>query len=301
MPKFSDYPDSAVNAAKRAISHKEKNGTQCGTQVGWVRARQIANKQGFDEDMIKRIFSFLSRAKVYDQGKYTDENGGDICGSIMYDAWGGDSMRTWAEGKLNKLEKERKNMQFKKEIEDVLNSIKALFSEEKPMTQSRTLDGSLVEWEGETLSVGAKFYVLTDEGKKPAENGSYELENGDVILVEGSTVKDVFTKMHEEMNEFNPQEFAAIMSRLDAVEAKLAETEQKLADAELKLSEAQVKFSEVKTDDTAEKVLSAIEELRTELSKLPLEQPVRGTQTEIDENGKYAAIFNKLKKDKINK
>lgn len=192
-------------------------------------------------------------------------------------------------------------MELRKEIEQVLNNIKALFAEEKPVTQSRTLDGNLVEWEGETLSVGAKFYVLTDEGKKVAEDGSYELENGDVILVEGSTVKDVFTKMHEEMNEFNPQEFAAMMSRLDAVEAKLAETEQKLADAELKLSEAQVKFSEVKTDDTAEKVLLAIEELRTELSKLPVEQPARGTQTEIEDKGKYAAIFNRLKTEKNNK
>ncbi len=109
---LSDYPEAAVNNAKRAIKHKEENGSSCGTQVGWIRARQIANKESFDEAMIKRIFSFLSRAKTYDQGKYVDENGSEICGSIMYDAWGGDAMKTWAERKLNQFESERKGQKM---------------------------------------------------------------------------------------------------------------------------------------------------------------------------------------------
>lgn len=107
---FSDYPKSAISNAKRAIKHKEENGSDCGTQVGWIRARQIAQGKSFDESMIKRIYSFLSRAKTYDQGKYTDDDGNEICGSIMYDAWGGDSMKTWAESKLNQLERKRESM-----------------------------------------------------------------------------------------------------------------------------------------------------------------------------------------------
>lgn len=50
---------------------------------------------------IKRTYSFLSRAKTYDRGRYTDEDGKPLCGSIMYDAWGGDSMLRWAKSKLN--------------------------------------------------------------------------------------------------------------------------------------------------------------------------------------------------------
>ena len=87
MPTYNDYPQSAVRAAKKALKHKEENGSSCGTRVGWFRANQIANKEGLDLSEIKRTFSFLSRAEVYNQNKYFDENGSEICGSIMYDAW----------------------------------------------------------------------------------------------------------------------------------------------------------------------------------------------------------------------
>lgn len=140
MPKFSDYPQSAVNNAKRAIKHKEDNGSDCGTQVGWIRARQIANKEGFDEPMIKRIFSFLSRAKTYDQGKYVDEDGNEICGSIMYDAWGGDSMKTWAERKLNEIEKEENSKTMSnKEQRTYTGSIEIRMNDDG--SESRTIEG----------------------------------------------------------------------------------------------------------------------------------------------------------------
>ena len=49
-------------------------------------------------------FSFLSRAETYNQGKFTDEDGREICGSVMYAAWGGTSMRSWCSGVINKAE-----------------------------------------------------------------------------------------------------------------------------------------------------------------------------------------------------
>ena len=109
MP-YSDYPQSAVNNAKRALKHKEENGSSCGTRVGWERANQIARKEKLSVSTIKRTYSFLSRAKVYDQGKYFDEDGNEICGSIMYDAWGGDSMRAWAKRKIDNLPESERNM-----------------------------------------------------------------------------------------------------------------------------------------------------------------------------------------------
>ena len=106
MPTYNDYPQSAVRAAKKALKHKEENGSSCGTRVGWFRANQIANKEGLDLSEIKRTFSFLSRAKVYNQNKYIDADGNEICGSIMYDAWGGETMKGWAERKINELKEE---------------------------------------------------------------------------------------------------------------------------------------------------------------------------------------------------
>jgi HK97 family phage prohead protease len=106
MPTYNDYPQSAVRAAKKALKHKEENGSSCGTRVGWFRANQIANKEGLDLLEIKRTFSFLSRAEVYNQNKYFDEDGSEICGSIMYDAWGGETMKGWAERKINEIKEE---------------------------------------------------------------------------------------------------------------------------------------------------------------------------------------------------
>jgi len=126
MP-YKTYPQSATNAAKKALKHKEDNGSKCGTSVGWNRARQLANREALSEDEVIRTYSFLSRAKVYDQGKYFDENENEICGSIMYDAWGGSTMLPWAEKTANKIMEDRSNnnqmerryfnIEFKSDIE----------------------------------------------------------------------------------------------------------------------------------------------------------------------------------------
>ena len=106
MP-YSNYPQSATNAAKKALKHKEDNGSKCGTSVGWSRAKQLSSRQELSDDEVIRTYSFLSRAKVYDQGKYFDEDDNEICGSIMYDAWGGSTMLPWAERTANKIMDER--------------------------------------------------------------------------------------------------------------------------------------------------------------------------------------------------
>jgi ATP-dependent Clp protease protease subunit len=119
---YADYPDTAKNNARRALDHK-KNGSNCGTRVGWLRANQIANGEGLSEDTVQRTYSFLSRAETYDQGKYFDEDGNEICGSIMYDAWGGSAMRDWAEAKFKKIEREKESKAMAKFNIDILGEI----------------------------------------------------------------------------------------------------------------------------------------------------------------------------------
>ena len=106
---YADYPDAAKSNARRALKHKRENGSDCGTRVGWFRAEQISSGEGLTEDEVRRTYSFLSRAEVYDAGKYIDEDGSEICGSIMYDAWGGSAMKTWAESKFKKIQREKEN------------------------------------------------------------------------------------------------------------------------------------------------------------------------------------------------
>ena len=96
MP-YNDYPKAASENAQRALDFREENGTDCGTPVGWARANQLAGKETISDETLVRTYSFLSRARTYDQGKFTDEDGKEICGSIMYAAWGGDEMLRWAE------------------------------------------------------------------------------------------------------------------------------------------------------------------------------------------------------------
>lgn len=106
MP-YNNYPKAATENAQRALDHKEKNGSDCGTPVGWARARQLADRETISKETVRRTYSFLSRAKVYDQGDFTDEDGKEICGSIMYAAWGGDEMLRWSRMIIDRLEEDR--------------------------------------------------------------------------------------------------------------------------------------------------------------------------------------------------
>ena len=79
MESFRDYPDSVSNNAKKGIELNEKGGNKCATQVGKVRAQQLAQKQPVSVDTIKRMYSYLSRAQ-----EYYDEGDKESCGYISY-------------------------------------------------------------------------------------------------------------------------------------------------------------------------------------------------------------------------
>lgn len=94
---FDNYPKSASEMAKSALEFTEKNPNNCATAVGKRRARDLAQRNPLSYDTVKRVKSYLSRAKTYDTGSFTDEDGKPVCGSISYAYWGGDSMLSWAE------------------------------------------------------------------------------------------------------------------------------------------------------------------------------------------------------------
>lgn len=131
MP-WTDYPQAATDNAKRALKIREEEGTDCGTPVGWESARIIANKEAITEQRLPRIYSFLSRAKVYDKGRFKDEEGKQICGSIMYAAWGGDEMLTWAKKTYEEME-EKELKRHIKNIEETETEIVITFGKGEPM------------------------------------------------------------------------------------------------------------------------------------------------------------------------
>lgn len=99
LESFRDYPDSVSNNAKKGIELNEKQNNKCATQVGKVRAQQLAQKQPLSVATIKRMYSYLSRAQ-----EYYDEGDTTSCGYISYLLWGGLSGRRWAESKLKELD-----------------------------------------------------------------------------------------------------------------------------------------------------------------------------------------------------
>lgn len=101
---YSDYPDSVKNNAKKVLKWVEENGWgSCGTEVGKIRANQLANGEPISVETIRRMYSYLSRHEVdLDSSK----GYGDGCGKLMYDAWGGKSALTWAESKLKQIDRQ---------------------------------------------------------------------------------------------------------------------------------------------------------------------------------------------------
>jgi len=99
LESYSDYPESVSNNAKRGIELNEKVNNKCATQVGKIRATQLAQGKPVSVETIKRMYSYLSRAEVY-----YDKGDTESCGYISYLLWGGKSAKSWAESKLNSLE-----------------------------------------------------------------------------------------------------------------------------------------------------------------------------------------------------
>ena len=96
---YSDYPSSVSNNAKRGLELNEEVNNKCATQVGKIRAQQLAQGKPISKETIKRMYSYLSRAEAY----YKPEDK-EACGTISFLLWGGKSAKTWAEAKLKQLE-----------------------------------------------------------------------------------------------------------------------------------------------------------------------------------------------------
>jgi len=99
LESYTDYPSGVSNNAKRGVELNEKVNNKCATQVGKVRAQQLAQGKAISVETIKRMYSYLSRAE-----EYYDENDTKACGTISYLLWGGKAGLRWANKKLKELD-----------------------------------------------------------------------------------------------------------------------------------------------------------------------------------------------------
>ena len=87
-------PQAIATKACQARRYKEKEGSSCGTNVGWTRSSQLCDRKPISLETVKRMFSYLSRHKVDLESSKSYDDG---CGLLMYDAWGGIPALEWSE------------------------------------------------------------------------------------------------------------------------------------------------------------------------------------------------------------
>lgn len=103
---YSDYPQTASNNAKRMIEWREKYGrdvVQGGTEAGWRRANQLANREPLSLDVVSRMAQFnRHRENATIDPQYKGEPWKDR-GYVAWNLWGGTAGVDWAIRTMEKL------------------------------------------------------------------------------------------------------------------------------------------------------------------------------------------------------
>jgi hypothetical protein len=97
--RFFKAPEYVSETACRAIRENEKRGNPAATQVGKIRGQQLCNRSEISLETVKRMKSYLERAKTYYTGDYDDN------GTISYDLWGGEEALKWVDTILKSEQK----------------------------------------------------------------------------------------------------------------------------------------------------------------------------------------------------
>jgi hypothetical protein len=100
---YDDYPSLIRENAQAALDYIEKSGNPkgCMTQVGKVRAQQLAQGKPISIETVKRMKSYISRHKV---DLETSKSYESSCGRLAMDAWGGVEALPWVERTIEQYE-----------------------------------------------------------------------------------------------------------------------------------------------------------------------------------------------------
>ena len=106
LKTYNDYPESAVNNAKRVLKWKKEHGKEVKgmTSVGWTRASQLARRANLSRSTIARMASFKRHQKnAAIDPKYKSTPWKDR-GYVAWLGWGGASGVNWAIRKLKSID-----------------------------------------------------------------------------------------------------------------------------------------------------------------------------------------------------
>lgn len=118
MKTFSQYikedaetyrpPAGAASNAKKALKWRDEHGDEVKamTRTGWTRANQLADREEISYDTVKRMAAFARHKKNSAiSPEHKDEPWKDN-GHVAWLGWGGDAGVEWAQGIVDKKEKE---------------------------------------------------------------------------------------------------------------------------------------------------------------------------------------------------
>lgn len=105
---YTDYPLSASNNAKKALEWRDKypSEIQGGTQIGWTRANQLANRRPISEETIARMASFARHRQNAEVSPDKQDKPWTDAGYVAWLIWGGTTGVNWATDKLERIRRQ---------------------------------------------------------------------------------------------------------------------------------------------------------------------------------------------------
>lgn len=109
---YTDYPTSASNNAQKALEWRAKypNEIKGGTQIGWTRANQLANRRPISEETIARMASFTRHRENAEVSADKKDKPWTDAGYVAWLIWGGTSGVNWATDKLERIRRQKQRL-----------------------------------------------------------------------------------------------------------------------------------------------------------------------------------------------
>ena len=96
-------PAAVAKEAEKGLRLHEASG-KGGTEVGWARARQLADREELSRDDVVAMASYFARHAVDKDAKGWGDDEDPSAGYVAWLLWGGEPGREWAEKTKAKLE-----------------------------------------------------------------------------------------------------------------------------------------------------------------------------------------------------
>jgi len=176
LESYNDYPSGVKNNAKRGLELNEKVNNKCATQVGKVRAQQLAQGKPISKETIKRMYSYLSRAE-----EYYDEGDSKACGTISYLLWGGKAALRWSGSKLKELEELKLTSMVVDKDFAIIDDRLAYSTKEKALEMANNIGCEGMhehELDGKIWYMPCEFHIKEDMKKCPK---GYKKQNGKCV------------------------------------------------------------------------------------------------------------------------